>query len=312
MSLNVPNRHAECQDCHNSHQAQKGLHSLKSNAISNVLLGVNGLSPGNTTIWTQPTSFIEVQPSTQENQICFNCHSYNGFGVAMNGVITILGPSGTYITDQAMEFNPENKSTHPVRVSLNNQTGSLLPKALSFNQLTSAWNSPGEQTMYCSDCHGNDQTVSSIIPDGPHGSTQKFMLRGIAQYWPKNSTGGLWSLNDVKNNFNNWQEKLFCVNCHPLYTDGVWGNNVHASINHQGSDVYCVTCHVTVPHGAKRSRLIGYESDVSPYNYNGSGMYDKLVMTGFEKANSPQSYIKASCSNNPGTCHGTQSGNYEQ
>jgi len=51
---------------------------------------------------------------------------------------------------------------------------------------------------------------------------------------------------------------------------------------------------------------------VSPYNYNGSGMYDKLVMTGFEKANSPQSYIKASCSNNPGTCHGTQSGNYEQ
>ena len=45
-NLNVPNRHAECQNCHSPHQAQKELHSTGSNSISQVLSGVWGVLPG--------------------------------------------------------------------------------------------------------------------------------------------------------------------------------------------------------------------------------------------------------------------------
>jgi hypothetical protein len=89
-----------------------------------------------------------------------------------------------------------------------------------------------------------------------------------------------------------------------------FANNVHEEAHHQEADVTCVTCHVAVPHGAQRSRLIGYASDVAPYNYNGAGPYDKLVITGFQKAVDPMGYTKESCSTN-GVCHFTQTGAYE-
>ncbi len=300
-SLNTPNRHAECADCHNSHRAKKGLHAVATNAVSEALKGVRGVIPQYTTAWTQPTTFNEANPSTQENQICFKCHSYNAFGDAVNGVTTIIGPSGDNITDQAMEFNPDNKSTHPV------QLASSSP--LTANQMTVAWNAVGSQTMYCSDCHGNDIATSMTTPQGPHGSDARFMLTGNAKLWPQNGSGELWSLNDIKTQ-PDWQSKLFCANCHSMYDGLDFKNNVHNSANHQGSDVKCVTCHVTVPHGAQRSRLIGYESDVKPYNYLGSGTYEKLVITGFQKALTPTSYVKASCSMNT-ACHGNQIGIYE-
>jgi len=310
-SLSEPNRHAECMDCHNSHQAQAGLHRLKTNAVSGTLFGVSGIIPGSAAEWTQPTTYTTVASGTEENQICFKCHSYFALGFAPNGVTTAIGPSGVNVTDQAMEFNPLNHSAHPVNLSLNNRTGALVPKGLTAQQLTSDWNSAGDQTMYCSDCHGSDQTPSSNIPQGPHGSNSKFMLTGNAKYWPANASGALWSLDDIASNRNNWQNDLFCVNCHPMNTAGQYGNNVHGSLNHQSADVKCITCHVAVPHGAKRSRLIGYASDVQPYNYSGTGTYDRLVITGFQKAADPLAYLKANCSTN-GMCHGTQIGLYEQ
>lgn len=309
-SLDAANRHAECQDCHNSHQAKKGLHATGSNFVSNVIYGVEGILPGPTPEWTQPVSFTGMKPSLQENQICFKCHSSYALGLVPNGVSTIIGPSGVNMTDQAMEFNPANRSAHPVQVSLNEQTGSISPQALSVAQMTAEWNGTGTQTMYCSDCHGNDQQTSATSPQGPHGSDSRFMLTGRAKYWPTNAFGTLWSLDDIKNNGNNWQNDLSCVNCHPMF-DGInFTNNVHNEINHHGVDVKCITCHVAVPHGSKRSRLIGYESDVQPYNYSGPGVYDKLVITGFQKSTGPFSYVEANCSMN-GVCHGVQSGFYE-
>ncbi|MDI6767460.1 MAG: hypothetical protein QME52_11615 [Bacteroidota bacterium] len=311
-SLNIPNRHAECEDCHNSHQLQKGLNSTKSNQVSNVLKGVRGVTPPNADNWTQPnpTNYTIEYPAVQENQICFKCHSSYAFGLVTNGVTSIVGPSGVNITDQAMEFNPANKSAHPVRVSTNNLFGSQFPRELTTYQMKDEWNQVGNQTMYCSDCHGNDQATSNLIPQGPHGSNRKFMLTGSAGYWPSNAFGNLWSLNDVKNNMNNWQNDLFCSNCHPVYSEGNFKNNVHNKSEHQISDVKCITCHVAVPHGAKRSRLVGYASDVAPYNYSGMGNYDKLVIVGFQKASSPNNYEKNNCSMN-GVCHGAQSGVYE-
>lgn len=311
MTMSNPNRHAECSDCHNPHSARSGLHTLKTNTVSNVLSGTWGMEPSVVTKWTQPTTFTRIDPTTKEYQICMKCHSYYGLGSAPNGVTTIIGPSGTNITDQAMEYNVNNYAAHSVVVGLNNQTGSYTPKTLVANQMTTAWNSVGTQTMYCTDCHGNDQTTSASVPQGPHGSYYKYMLAGTAKYWPQNATGGLWSLNDVRNNRNSWQTNLFCVNCHPLYTGGTFKNNVHAKSNHQGSSVKCITCHVVVPHGSKRSRLIGYASEPSPYNYLGAGAYDKLIVVGFRKASGPNNYSESNCTFNSGQCHGTQTNTYD-
>ncbi len=308
-SLGIDARHAECQDCHNSHQSKQGLHAVKSNAVSGVLQGVRGVIPQYTDNWTQPTTFLEANPSTQESQICFKCHSYNAFGPLADGVSAVIGPSGEKITDQAMEFSPKNRSAHPVQFSLNQQEGAVLPLALTANQMNSTWSDNGTQTMYCSDCHGNNQPTSQTVPQGPHASDARFMLTGQAKYWPMNATGTLWSLADLSNNTNNWQNDLFCVNCHPLNQAGSFANNVHSALQHQDATIKCVTCHVTVPHGSKRSRLIGYDTDVQPYNYGGVGQYDKLVIQGFEKT-SPLLYAKSNCTMN-GVCHGTQIGTYE-
>jgi len=309
-SLGSSSRHAECQDCHNSHQAQKGLHTAGDNGVSSVLLGARGVLPGPTNEWQQPTAYTEMKPVNQENQICLKCHSSYAFGQVFNGITAIVGPSGTTITDQAMEFNSANHSAHPVEVSLNNQTGSLVPKALASTAMTAAWSSVGTQSMYCSDCHGNDQPTSATVPQGPHGANSRFMLTGRGKFWPTNALGTLWSLDDIKNGKNNWQNDLFCANCHTMTTGVSFLNNVHESANHQGAQVKCITCHVAVPHGAKRSRLIGYASDQVPYNYGGAVQFENLVIVGFQKAIDPFQYQKENCSMN-GVCHGTQFGTYE-
>ncbi len=309
-SLGQANRHAECQDCHNSHRAKGGLHLPGTNIVSNVLSGVAGVQPAVTPIWTQPTNFTEMKPASTESQICFKCHSSNAFGVYPDGVTLIVGPSGTTITDQAMEFNPSNRSAHPVQVPLMSQTGSSMPQALSAAGLTLDWSNPGMQTMYCSDCHGPDQPVSPTVPAGPHGSDFKFMLTGNAKFWPDNASGALWSLNDIKSGLNNWQSDLFCANCHTMAAGGQALNAVHDAAEHSGPEVKCITCHVVVPHGSKRSRLIGYASDPVPYNYAGSGTFEKLVIEGFSKSADPNNYSVNNCSMN-GICHGTRVGAYE-
>jgi predicted CXXCH cytochrome family protein len=296
-SLNVPNRHAECADCHNSHQAKSGLHILQSNLVSNVLLGVSGIVPNSTPAWQQPSSYTTINPAQQENQICLKCHSSYAFGIVANGVTTFNGPSAEHITDQAMEFNPANPSAHPVMVTLNSQSGSTPPRALDPTQMTISWNNIGNQAMYCSDCHGNDQPTSSTAPQGPHGSTAMYMLTGNAKYWPLNPSNQPWSLSDLKTDMN-WQNELFCANCHTMFNNGSFLNNVHSAVDHQSPGFTCITCHVAIPHGAPHARLIGYATDPLPYNYNGNS----LVITSFQKAAGPTLYAAANCSMN-GVCH---------
>lgn len=309
-SLDAPSRHAECQDCHNGHRAKKGLHTPGTNNVSESLLGVQGVAPGFSSNWTQPNVYSVVKPALQEYQICMKCHSSNAFGIVPNGVSSIVTSSGISSTDQAMEFSPMNRSAHPVVSELNSQTGSSAPKRLDALQMSAEWSQVGTQTMYCSDCHGNDEATSPTSPQGPHGSASRGMLTGRGQLWPTNGAGQLWRLLDVKDNVGGWQNDMFCANCHPMVSGGTFLNNVHNEAEHQEPDVTCVTCHVAVPHGAQRSRLIGYASDVPPYNYNGLAPYDKLVITGFSKAPDANGYVKESCSMS-GVCHNTQIGIYE-
>jgi len=345
------NRHVECADCHNPHEAQTGNHSQGSNAVSTALAGVWGVElASEPATFTPATTFTEQSPATKEYQICFKCHTYYALQDA-DGITTLTGPSGQTITDQGMEFSQNNRSVHPVRYSLNNQTNS---DALDATQLADPWdNNPGTQTMYCSDCHGaDDENGGGAV--GPHGSTSKYMLKGYlkdtAVYWPASSAGKLWSLNDISqrekasgsaptiNTTTAVQSELFCLNCHnsfggtatnPFNTSidkTTWANNVHQKhdgrrYNPDGGDdhnVYCIACHSAIPHGVRRSSLIVYDgrdtkygSDVEPYVYKAGGV-NYAALSGFKKT-AHLSYTKDNCWSTVSGCSGDHpdAGGYE-
>ncbi len=275
IALGVSGQTYTCSNCHvtDSHLSKHGDYAANFAAY-------NGVEPVNGGNWTVPASYTKVTPAAKQYQVCVKCHSSNGLGATTNGVSSITGPSGFLLTDQAMEFNPNNRSGHPVVTGLNNYPNSPAPKALAKTQLTAPWNvNVGTQTMKCSDCHG---------PDGK--------LVGTGKEWPYSSaTGQLWKLSDAGNT------RLFCKNCHPLTNT----NNTHSKNNH--SQYPCVYCHTRVPHGGKVSRLITTFTSGLPSRYypNGNGggtpsLQNQLLR--FTKATSTSLYDTPSCQVD---CHGS-------
>jgi len=222
--------------------------------------------PGN---WVRPTSFTERKPPTysdgaeKEYQICFKCHSYYADSTAIGDTYRV-----------AKDFNPNNKSAHPVVATQNNQTGSQavsgrrgLKDGGNYGQMKAPWvTNLNNTTMYCSDCHGNDAETG---PDGVHGSDKSHMLRSWdgsnRHYWPEKPGGGYWTLYDVKNDVNvgggTWEDYLFCAGCHKIkaYPYTVYygfKNNVHP-LKHIGRNYACVYCHNRRVHGSNLGRLTG-------------------------------------------------------
>ncbi|MBU4185746.1 MAG: hypothetical protein KKF30_19165 [Proteobacteria bacterium] len=276
-------RHGYCIDCHNPHVAKKIDRTLGSNLVSGgPLLKVSGVSVTNSTAWTAPSyAFIAASTGiTKEYQLCFKCHS-----------TWTTQPSGQ--TNIAMQFNTLNPSAHPVEAGL---TASSSLK-LTTSQMLSPWNvlaNMGVQTMYCSDCHGDD--AAGTPPKGPHGSGSVGSVGGpkiLKGRWPDNSSGHLWTLGDADaTKANDFDTECLCLNCHPVY-DTAWKNNAHSDGAHP-STTKCVKCHVGLPHGSNLGRLIADETKGSPYDYN-----DLAEVRSFTKASNPVWYSKDNCTNDP-------------
>ncbi|WP_457627702.1 cytochrome c3 family protein [Persephonella sp.] len=327
-------KHAECMDCHNPHKAQKGTHAqiadasgwypqTPTNNVSNVLQGVTGIEPyaaGYPARWTQATEneIRATAEATKEYQICMKCHSYWALGASPTGdCVTqfVSDQSGIVLTDQACEFNPYNRSAHPVVMSTNemgtlsgwNQAVGRYAPPLTTAQLLPPWNTNvGNQTMYCSDCHGAPDEAG-VDPRGPHGSTHKFMLKGPNTNWPTKPDGTLYTTGDVKAGTD---QGLFCKNCHDLTQA-----EVHMMTRPRPmSSIACVKCHVAVPHGSPVSRLIGYETMPEPYNFNYQGVL-QLRIRGFWYDpngvwNSRSNVYAPSCGGGGG-CHNSNAGGYD-
>lgn len=317
------NKHAECVDCHNPHQAKAGSHALAgawypavpSNLVSTSgpLTGVTGVEPSWPGRWTQPTTFTTQESSTKEYQICFKCHSYWGLGAATSGVSThTLTNYGTMkATDQAWEFNPYNRGAHPVVMTTNQMKalGSRYANPIPAAALLAPWNTNvGNQTMMCSDCHGADDEAGGD-PKGPHGSSVRFMLKGMYKNWPDGPDGsGTVSPNGRMYTMDDGFRQgaaIYCLNCH-VY-DGV---AVHTTMRQNMNNAHCVNCHVAVPHGSPTSRLIGYASMPEPYNYNLGGNL-QLRGSGYKwnTNNTKTDFYSthADCNN----CHGSNAGGYD-
>jgi len=283
----------QCLDCHNPHEAQAGTHTPGNPAIAGVLKGVSGADGSSASNWDATGnpphsnfSYTTVSSPTREYQVCYRCHSYFNTGVTGMG-----GTGAAALTDVGLEFNPANKSYHPVVQALPSN------QQLTNNQLTGGW-SPGD-TMTCSDCHAND----SASPKGPHGSNTKWMLTGTNTAWPYTSassngtsSGTLATLGTPGNN-------LFCRNCHPdTGKNGNAANKVHEKGNHKNAA--CAGCHIRVPHGGKVSRLIAANlNNTLPARYypNGNGG-GTLWLKKFTRASDPLNYSKNYCYSTISAC----------
>jgi hypothetical protein len=240
---------------------------------------------------------------TREYQVCFKCHSDYAYGTlpplrgSTGGNTSTAQSNGlSRYTNQAMEFQApaghdgegpapdtgadaqrgnNHRSWHPVM----KPTGRTLAEkrtAQSQNWLTPFNGAAdiGNQTMYCSDCHGSATANGTAVPNGgtngapwgPHGSNNKYILKGD---WDTN-TGNTNSQNDI------------CFKCHNYQyyaTENQRGNttgfccgdgrgNLHAYHAGQFSDrnktVRCMWCHIAVPHGWKNKALLVNLNDVGP------------------------------------------------
>lgn len=239
---------------------------------------------------------------TREYQICLKCHSNYGYdddNVYPNGTkrpelggagLTPKNPNGhanfTRYTNQAKEF--QAPSTHAVQIgsvskgteagasasyNTNNHrswhpvmgpTGRTSRPASGF---LAPWNNTGaigNQTMYCSDCHGSATATATAMPTGntdtmeggntwgPHGSDNNFLLKG-----------------DYSTSTGEGQEATgLCFKCHSytryatrsdnpgtgFVTNLGDGHSIHS--DKVDNPLKCNFCHIAVPHGWKNRGLL--------------------------------------------------------
>ena len=106
-------------------------------------------------------------------------------------------------TDQAKEFNPDNAGFHPVIEATNDNL--TVRNITGGNPWLTPFGAVGNQTMYCSDCHGKDTLgtgENSPSPSGPHGSENEFVLLGK------------WDFNTGTQNATNGIDGDLCFKCH--------------------------------------------------------------------------------------------------
>jgi predicted CXXCH cytochrome family protein len=232
------NRHAECVDCHNPHMAQAGTHTAGTSTVSNALKGTWGVEPPNTPAWQVPdqNSYTIVKPAQYEYQICFKCHSSYAFGSNP--------PSG--LTDQAKEFNPNNASYHGVMaVPTDTYSGASYDSPWTYNS-----------RMYCSDCHGSDQSGDA---EGPHGSNRDHILKGR---WDNTMT------------YDSGYTGSLCDRCHNIGSatgfrgSGGMNSNLHTRRHNRRA---CINCHSRIPHGMNNNHLWVFGKDPAPYKDSNFG-----------------------------------------
>ncbi len=234
---------------------------------------------------------------TREYQVCLKCHSNYGYpdaitqdgnpnntGAPALGAATPNYPSPTgsgpsNYTNQAMEFvapsedvgeiTVNHRSWHPAMAA----TGRTYSVRGSMNQSSmflSPWNGSadmGNQTMYCSDCHGSSTASGTVEPSGgddgnswgPHGSSKPFILKG--DYDAGTGQGSSNDLCFMCHSYNNYATENSTKSGFCCDRD----NNLHGlHAKRIDTGIKCNYCHVALPHGWKNKALLVNLNDVGP------------------------------------------------
>lgn len=309
------NRHAECQDCHNPHEAEAGTSPNLddagglNNLASNVLKGVWGVTPSWPSEWSDVVTYAETDDITYQYELCFKCHSYYAFGLSppeepYGKYATWYGAEST-LTDQAREFNPNNTSYHPVAAAGKNDFKMVVDSVeydYSSSLLTGV---TPTSTITCADCH-SDSTPTSGAIKGPHGTDVWPILFG-----PYDETTG-----------SSGTENHLCYKCHDPdvygysastsnwqrtgFSNGTFTNKKNLHSRHINvRNLACIACHAGIPHGWYRRSLLVYGTgtpDPEPYNararfpVSGTSVYGINSAMSLDEATYPSgNWVKNDC-----------------
>jgi|GEM_PF-1068273 len=228
-------KHVECEDCHDTHSAARGVHTVGTSLASNSIRGATGMdwTAGSTNWSTAGSTLVGIADVTYEYEICLKCHSRANPN---------LGTWNSNWTDVTLEFNTANESYHPVFGPI--KSG----RALTADKMQPGWTANlTTMTMYCSDCHMDD--ASTAAASGPHGSAYPHMLKGT------------WTGAETLNSAVQAGSTNLCYKCHTLL--GSAPNTAHNKGQHQG--LPCSNCHILRPHGGKVPRLLATDDALPPY-----------------------------------------------
>jgi hypothetical protein len=192
---------------------------------------------------------------------------YTNQAMEFQAPVTHRGQVTTTDSGASASYSSNNhRSWHPVMGPTGRTTAI---RDANANNWQSPWNNTadiGNQTMYCSDCHGSDTAAGTSAPSGgedgnpwgPHGSSNNFILKGN------------WDASTGTNNSND-----LCFKCHSYSryategggSSGFGGggdNNLHDVHAKRIGRVRCSWCHVAVPHGWKNKAFLVNLNDVGP------------------------------------------------
>ncbi len=185
-------------------------------------------------------TYQRVEEAGRQAEVCFKCHSDYGYG-DIPGTISDFPASNPNFgngrdeyeakpgTNVALEFNPNLLGFHPVMaVGLNRPPAGINP---SWNNSPGRKRIPGTTNVYndlsntfvdgweftsivtCNDCH---ESRLSGDPQGPHGSANQWILKGVDRSVTVTiADGTVVQLNNTTNIPNGWEaDHYFCYNCH--------------------------------------------------------------------------------------------------
>lgn len=289
-------RHAECEDCHNSHVAQaRGVTAPVAPAVPPPLMGAHGVS----------STGAALKPATNEYEVCFQCHAGSpnkpqkkGYDVAYGR--TAWRQSMPTVTD-AYNTAEEFKSL-TVQVSHNvihAYDGALVP-SLRDNMIDLKGNigrSLKTGNLYCSDCHNSDQARSDggLGPSGAHASQYQHLLeRRYDVNVPGLNAGDPVTTVDYTTGPSG--AYALCDKCHDVDGQLINGSDLAFNGLHkrhvQQDKMACSSCHSA--HGIQ-----GGDS-----NHHGNLIDPDLSIVLGAPVGSPDSYINTSTKTCSLTCHG--------
>ncbi|MDH5256589.1 MAG: cytochrome c3 family protein [Gammaproteobacteria bacterium] len=337
-NLKTTNRHTTCTDCHNPHRTQhytkydvndgvdadntSALHKheegiIHSNIASGALSGISGVEPnfdgGLATFDPYATSTGDTYtvlkgdasaatPVTKEYQVCLKCHSEAGATIG-NPVV----PGNTANT--AVEFSTTlAKSYHPVIQSTDdnpNVDKAIKSATANVNYLSPFGQGKGVQTMYCSDCHANDNVSQA---KGPHGSNVAGLLKasGDALCASCHDANQYQTFSPTTTSTNSGFSCANSTGC-VVPTANSNSNNLHvfhasAAGNKDGIDAdnICADCHVKVPHGWRNKALLADLGDADVEGLQ-ARYYPDAKITIIDPTPASSTWEKTDCTN--ATCH---------
>ena len=252
------NRHIECEDCHDPHNAARG--AATAPILPLELAGITGVDP----LWNgpgAPASYTWLPDADREYQVCFKCHSsftslptynpdgWNGSAYIADGLRKLTNANQGQVPDSrdlASEFNPNQASFHPVVAQGRNQS-------MPAGSFVNGWSQ--SSMVYCTDCHNNPNAAAE--GSGPHGSPMLHILNGGANYSTVVSNGSA-----------RVSRAEVCFQCHN-YDASVLGEgsitNFEYHKKHLDNDwgTTCYTCHDT--HGSEQLHLINFDASAMTF-----------------------------------------------